>query len=273
MKNISILGCGWLGLPLAKSLLEKGFSVKGSTTTLEKISVLNDFGISAFQIEISENNIHGNISSFLENSEILIIDIPPKLRGNQPENFVRKMENVIPFIAKSSIKKVLFISSTSVYPDLLLNEENKNIITEETIAQPNLENGKQLLEVETLLQKNLNFKTTILRFVGLIGDNRQPIRSLSGKTNLENLGAPVNLIHQNDCIGIIEAIIEKDIWNETFNAVAPFHPSRKEYYTQKAIELNLPVPAFENSTVNFGKKISSAKVASVLEYNFQKPTL
>ena len=273
MKNISILGCGWLGLPLAKSLLEKGHSVKGSTTSLEKITPLSNAGIDAFQIEITENNINGNISAFLGNSKILIIDIPPKLRGNQPENFVKKIENIIPYIGKSSIEKVLFISSTSVYPDLLLEHKNQNIITEETNPQPNLENGKQLLEAEKLLQTNSNFKTTILRFGGLIGENRQPIRSLSGKTNLENLGAPVNLIHQNDCIGIIEAIIEKDIWNETFNASAPFHPTRKEYYTQKAIELNLPVPKFENSTVNFGKTISSAKVESVLEYNFQKPTL
>ena len=31
MTQISILGCGWLGLPLAKALLKNGFSVKGST--------------------------------------------------------------------------------------------------------------------------------------------------------------------------------------------------------------------------------------------------
>ena len=35
--QVSILGCGWLGLPLAKSLIEKGFSVNGSTTSVEKI--------------------------------------------------------------------------------------------------------------------------------------------------------------------------------------------------------------------------------------------
>ena len=52
MKQISILGCGWLGLPLAKSLLEKGFSVKGSTTSLEKISVIENSGIDAFHIEM-----------------------------------------------------------------------------------------------------------------------------------------------------------------------------------------------------------------------------
>lgn len=33
MKTISILGCGWLGLPLAKKLVENQWIVNGSTTS------------------------------------------------------------------------------------------------------------------------------------------------------------------------------------------------------------------------------------------------
>jgi UDP-N-acetyl-D-mannosaminuronate dehydrogenase len=98
MKQISILGCGWLGMPLAKSLLEKEFSVNGSTTTLEKISALESNGIQAFQIELSETEIKGKIDSFLENSEILIVTIPPKLRSISSENFIKKIQNLVPFI-------------------------------------------------------------------------------------------------------------------------------------------------------------------------------
>lgn len=277
MKKIAILGCGWLGLPLAKSLVDKGFSVKGSTTSEEKVSVLNNFGIEAFQIELTENYISGNISSFLEDSEILIIDIPPKLRGDSAtafgKTFVKKIQNLIPLIEKSSVDNVLFISSTSVYPDLLLENNNQNVYTEKNIIEPNLENGRQLLEVENLLQNNSNFKTTVIRFGGLIGEDRQPVRSLSGDRILQNADAPINLIHQKDCIGIIEAIIEKQIWNETFNAASPFHPTRKEYYTQKAMELNLVAPQFETNEPNFGKTISSCKIDPILKYVFQKPML
>ena len=53
MKQISILGCGWLGLPLAKSLLEKGFSINGSTTSFEKISILDKAGITPFIVSLS----------------------------------------------------------------------------------------------------------------------------------------------------------------------------------------------------------------------------
>jgi len=267
MTQISILGCGWLGLPLAKSLIEKGFWVNGSTTSLEKIAVLKNEGITAFQIEVTENEIIGNLENFLKNSAILILDIPPKLRGNQPENFVKKIKNILSFVENSSVQKVLFISSTSVYAD------DNSKINEETKPQPETESGKQLLEVENLLKANSNFQTTIIRFGGLTGDDRNPIHFLAGRKNIQNPDAPINIIHLKDCIGVIESVIEKNIWNETFNAVCPFHPTRKDYYTQKAIALNLPIPEFDFSNKSIGKIISSTKTETVLNYTFQKTNL
>ena len=269
MKQISILGCGWLGFPLAKSLLQNGFSVNGSTTTLEKMAILENAGINAFQIALSEEEIVGEMFNFLSKSEVLIIDIPPKLRGNSNENFVAKIQNLIPFIEKSTVEKVIFVSSTSVYSDAI----SMDLITEETIPNPDTESGKQLLEAEKLLQNNSNFTTTVIRFGGLIGENRHPIKFLAGRENLENPEAPINLIHQLDCIGILEGILEKNCFGETFNAVAPFHPSRKVYYSKKAMELDLPLPKFDESKPSVGKIISSEKVMTVLGYEFQKPEL
>ena len=272
MKQISLLGCGWLGLPLAKSLLEKGFSVKGSTTSAEKILVLESNGIRPFQIELSETDIKGEIVSFLENSEILIIDIPPKLRSVTSENFVKKIQNIIPFIEKSKIEKIVFISSTSVYAD------DNSVITEATVPNPDTESGKQLVEVENLLQSNANFKTTVIRFGGLIGEDRHPIHFLAGRKNLENPEAPINLIHQKDCIGIIKTFFRQAQndnwnWNETFNAVTPYHPTRKEYYTEKALELHLPLPEFDETKNSIGKTILSSKVGTALNYKFQNTNL
>ena len=267
MTKISILGCGWLGLPLAKAMIAKGFSVNGSTTSVEKLSVLENSGINPFLIALSENKTTGNVSDFLENSEILSIDVPPKLRGSGTENFVSKIRNIIPFIEKSSVENVLFISSTSVY------NENDAFVTEETIPKPDTEGGKQLLETELLLQSNINFKTTVLRFGGLIGEDRHPIKFLAGRENLDNPDASINLIHQEDCVGIILKIIANDAWNETFNAVAPSHPTRELYYTQKALDLNLALPKFNHKNPSIGKTILSSKIETVLKYTFTKPNL
>ena len=261
--KISLLGCGWLGLPLAKILLAKGFSVNGSVTSAKKLAVLQSFGIIPFQIEIGEDKIDGDMTSFLENSEILIIDIPPKAGSS---DFTKKMKNLIPFIEESGIEKVIFISSTSVYA-----EENK-VVTEAVLPNPATESGRQLVVCEQLFQKNESFKTTILRFGGLIGEDRHPVKYLSGKKN-ENPNSPVNLIHQEDCIGIISKIIKLGIYGEIFNAAAPFHPTRKEYYTQKAQEYDLPLPQFVDSENQTGKIVSAEKIEKILGYLFARPNI
>ena len=280
MTKISILGCGWLGMPLAKALLEKGIQINGSTTTVEKLSLLQSENINPFLIDIpliidegsvDMINFSSSMNSFLQGSETLIIDIPPKLRSASAaadeKTFVKKIATLIPFIEKSTVQNVLFVSSTSVYG------ENQGTVDELTIPVPETESGKQLLECESLLKSNSNFKTTILRFGGLIGSDRQPGKYLAGRENLENPDSPVNLIHQKDCIGIILKIIESDYWNETFNAVSPFHPSRESYYSQKAADLNLPLPKFDHSKPSVGKLIENNKIINLLKYTFTEPNL
>ncbi len=263
MKKISILGCGWLGLPLAETLLKHQFEVKGSTTSTDKINLLQQKGISPFEIVLTENNVIGDFKNFIADSEILIIDVPPKLRGTQKENFVAKINHFIPFVEQTSVQKVLFISSTSVYGD------DNTIITEASLPKPDTEAGIQLLATEALLQNNTNFKTTILRFGGLIGHDRHPVRFLAGRENIENPEAPINLIHQEDCIAIILKIITADKWDTTFNAVAPYHPSRQKYYSDKAIALGLEKPVF-NNLPSHGKTIDSSKLITELNYQFIK---
>ena len=278
-KKISILGCGWLGLPLAKSLLSKDYEVKGSTTSESKLDLLKNAGISPFQIQLEENQIIGNIEDFLKETDVLVIDIPPGLRRetstSKEMTFVNKIKNLIPFIEKSDVQKVVFVSSTSVYGDGFPIVE----ITEVTKPNPDTESGKQLVIAETLLQSNPHFKTTVIRFGGLLGDDRHPIKFLAGRTNVENPDAPVNMIQREDCIGIIETIIGKELrqaqsdkweWNQTFNAVAPQHPTRKAYYHKNAEIFNLSLPTFAENSESKGKIISSKKVETILDYSFKK---
>jgi nucleoside-diphosphate-sugar epimerase len=274
MRQISILGCGWLGLPLAKALIINGFSINGSTTSEGKISTLKSLGINPFLVALDSKSITGAIEEFLDGSETLIIDIPPQLRGKNNDSstsnekiFVEKVKTLILYIEKSAIKNVLFVSSTSVYGEV------DGTMTEETIPKPDTESGKQLLESELLLQNNPNFKTTILRFGGLIGEDRNPTKFLAGKVNLENPNAYINFIHQEDCIGIILKIMATDSWDKIYNGVSPFHPTREAYYTQKATELALPLPQFDHSKPSIGKLILSDKIETVLGYAFIKNNL
>lgn len=262
MQSISILGCGWLGLPLAKHLIQKKFKIRGSTTSGSKISQLEAAGIEAFVISLLPESISGDFETFLQKSKTLIIDIPPKLRGENSESFVEKIKTFVQKgVVNSEIENVLFISSTSVYGDDAVT------VTEETLEKPTTQSGKELLETEHFLQQQTTFKTTILRFGGLTGETRNPAKSLAEKKNITSPEAPINLIHQEDCIAIITEIIEQNLWGEKLNAVAPYHPSRKDYYCEKAEQLSLPLPEFEENNAS-GKIIDSSKLIEKLKYKF-----
>jgi nucleoside-diphosphate-sugar epimerase len=274
MTQISILGCGWLGLPLAKALLKEGFKIKGSTTSAEKLESLINAGIQSFLLALDSTTVPDVFADFLVASETLIIAIPPKLRGKNKDysdthnnSFVKKIENLLPYIQKSSVENVLFISSTAVYG------EANDVVDENTIPVPVTESGKQLLEIEQLLLANTHFKTTILRFGGLIGPDRNPARFLAGKENVANPEAPINLIDLEDCIGIILKIIETNCWNTTLNAVTPFHPSREVYYTEKALAEKLIPPSFNHGNPSIGKTILSDYLIEKLNYTFTKTNL
>jgi len=261
-KSVAVMGCGWLGLPAASKLVQDGHSVYGSTTTKKKLEVLKGKGIIPFEICLFEKEIKGNISDFLNNADVIIINIPPQLRSGKGENYVTKIQLLHEQIKKSSVEKVIFVSSTSVYGNI------EGEVTEETKPQPITESGKQLLVAEALFKNDPELKTTILRFGGLIGPDRHPIYMLAGRKELKNGNAPVNLIHLNDCISIISQTLNENWWHETINGVNPEHPTKKEYYTSKAKKLNLEPPVYELNMAKGGKTIIPHFLESIKKYQF-----
>ncbi len=262
MTKIGVLGCGWLGLPLAKSFVADGFFVHGSTTSEEKIAILKKEGIVPFLITFHEYGIEGDISDFFKTLEVLVVNIPPKLRNGNNENYVKKIKLLHEAVKKSTLDKIIFISSISVYGAV----DGK--VTEESIPHPTTASGKQLLAAEKIFLDDQNLQTTVIRFGGLIGPDRHPITTLSGRENLSNGNAPVNLIHLNDCIQIIRSVFENSWWNEVINGVHPDHPSKQEYYTEAAKKRNLQIPDYKEDTNKKGKIVVPKVLLIVKNYKF-----
>ncbi|MBO6605504.1 SDR family oxidoreductase [Psychroserpens sp.] len=262
-QTIGIIGCGWLGRPLANGLLEDGYRIHGSTTSLEKLSALASDGIEPFLIELSKDKIEGDISGFLLNCDTIIINIPPGLRKGH-DDYKPKMTRLCQNIENSHVKHVLFIGSTSVYDDTF---PIATITESSETSQTN--KAKLLLSVEELFQNNAHFKTTILRFSGLFGEDRHPAKFLSGRTQIKNPDGPVNLIHLQDCVAIIRKLIATQLWNEILNASSTSHPTRKTYYSEVCKAMNIPEPVFDESELSRGKIISSDKLVQLLKYEFR----
>ena len=88
-------------------------------------------------------------------------------------------------------------------------------------------------------------KATILRFGGLIGYGRNPANFFKNNKKVLNPQTPVNMIHRDDCIGIIQEILKQDVFDEIFNCCSPTHPTKKEFYTYCAISSGLSIPLFD----------------------------
>lgn len=261
--TISILGCGWLGLPLGKFLISKGFSVKGSVTDTNKFEILSDAGISPYRIVLNETVAIVVDQTFFD-CDVLIISIPPRRTNHIERIFPAKIAQLIPFILESGLSNVLFISSTSVYPD------KNQLAKEDDTLVPDKESGRALLLAENLLNNLTDFQTTVLRFGGLIGADRNPARFLQ-KSTVPVPNSPVNLIHQDDCIGIISAIIEQDLWGKTLNASSPEHPLKKDFYSRAAQISGLPEPLISEKPEAY-KIVDSSKLIRLLNYRFKYPS-
>ena len=200
-RTIGIAGMGWLGQPLAHHLATLGYTIKGTVTSHEKVAELNKHGFDTYYLLLTENGLQGEVTDFLSGLNTLIVMIPPGLRRHSGSDYVLKMTYLLEAIDAASIKKVILVSSTSVYDDA------QGTVTEKVKPQPATQAGKQLFQVEQLYFNYEGFDTTIVRFGGLFGGSRQPVRYLAGRENLSGGNAPVNLIHREDCIAILSEII------------------------------------------------------------------
>jgi len=245
-ESISILGSGWLGLPLAKHFAERGFSVKASTRSADRMSAIQATGAEGYLVDIDQAS---DWSGFLD-APILIVNITSK----NIEGFAR----LIHAIAKSPIEKLIFVSSTSVYPN------TNTVVCEDEHAE---NEQSPLFQIETMFRNSTQFQTTIIRFAGLFGYSRHPGRFFAERP-IPQPDAPVNLIHRDDCINVIDGIIRQNKWNEVFNACAVTHPGKGEFYTHARSRMGLPPPVMGSSEQTSFKIVSNEKIRRALGYEF-----
>jgi len=265
-ERISILGCGWLGLPLGRKLIADGYSVKGSTTRGEKLAILEEAGIEPFLVSLGER-IEGDLEGLLD-SHILIIDIPPGHGEDAVERHIGQISLLIDALVDSPVDRVLFVSSTSVYP--ALNRE----VTEADATDPESADspvGRALLYVEEMLRAETGFRTTVVRFSGLIGYDRNPARYLLRMKEVADPEQPMNLIHRDDCVAILSEIIAQGKWGEVFNASCELHPKRREFYALASESQGIPLPPMAAIEPRPFKTIGSRKLVEALGYRFLHP--
>jgi nucleoside-diphosphate-sugar epimerase len=251
-----VIGCGWLGMPFAKHLIHKGNKVIGSTSSTEKMEVLRKEGISPLLLSANDSVQQHDV---LSSCNYILLNIPP---STLKENYADTMLQICNQFNSES--KVIFISSTSVYADTNQTASETDKLDGEG------RNASYIIETEKVLQQLLKERLTIIRMAGLVGEGRHPTKFMSGK-KYDHGKNKVNLIHLDDCIGLIDKVAQENYFGEIINGCSTEHPTKMEYYTWAAEQMGIAPPVF-NEDEGTWKKISNNKSKSSLNYKYKYAT-
>ncbi len=261
---VAILGCGWLGTAMARHLLAAGYPVLGTTTTPAQVAVLTEMGVRSHLLQLgadfgppAEEVLH----DLLRVADVLVLNVPP--RAAAAGTYPTLLRPVHRAVAAAGIGRVLFVSSTSVYP-------NEPRAMREADALSNRDAASDVLRAEGhFVPRYRQWQSTVVRLGGLIGPDRAPGHFLAGRQDLAQGNAPVNLLHLTDAVGVLAAIIQHEAWGHTFNVTAAEHPLRRDFYPAAARYMDLKPPTFRPETGLTGKTIDSSLVRRTVPYTFQ----
>lgn len=201
-KRILQVGYGKLGQRVAQTLAKYHM-----LTVIKRSPIEQQDNIHFSYADITQTEPLKEAFSFMDSAEFdcLIYCVSPTERTEQAyrEAYLIGLQNVIDTLpAIQKLKQIIFISSTSVYP-----QEHDEIVDETTICEPQAFSGKILLQAENVLER-IDIPTTTVRFSGIYGAGRSRLIDQvqeainEQKTLLVSKGFS-NRIHEDDCVGFI----------------------------------------------------------------------
>lgn len=267
MKKIAIVGLGWLGMPLALSLLAHGYRVTGSKTTLDGVDAARMCGVECYPLLLTPHiEAEPEDLAALLAVDALIVTLPAGHTVQRAEEYCLAVQQVVDSALAYSVPRIIFTSSTSVYGDA------QGTLREDSPLAPVTPAGICLVELERWLHRLPNTSVDILRLAGLVGPNRHPGRFLAGKTRLPGGSHGVNLVHQSDVIAAIELLLKLPKGGHLYNLCAPRHPAKRDFYPARALELDLTPPQYLASDAKeTGKIVDGSRITRELGFDYLYP--
>lgn len=242
-----IVGCGYLGERVARRWLAAGDEVHAVTRREPRAVALEHAGI---------RPLIGDVTA-PEGTAALWLDSLPNVNtvfwavgfdrtsGCTPRDVhVMGLGRLLARLPGSP--RIIFASSTGVWGDT-----DGGIVTEATPVHPDRENGRVLVEAETLLQSHRLGPGVILRFAGLYGPGRLP------RLNGLRSAAPIpvdpdswlNLIHIDDAADVV-CRMAADQAPRPLSVVSDGRPIlRRDWYGRLAQMIDCPPPRWEPTSV------------------------
>jgi len=266
VSSIGIVGCGWLGKALIKELIEleeiSPQSILATCQSSESLDLLIESGIRAEKLLLPNNDNTLAMHNIFKQDSIIIC-IPPQLKHGRAD-YPQKVQQLVKCAELNDVKRIILVSTTAVYNGLSgdIDENDKLDYS-----------AKKVKVISNAEQEVISFKgsAAVIRFAGLIGEDRHPGRFLSTNRKMTDGQLWVNLIHQKDAVGLLKCLLFQNDKTGIFNGVSDNKLTKKLFYQTAASSLKVTEPEFNSSdkqTVMAGKNILGQLSREKLNYQF-----
>jgi nucleoside-diphosphate-sugar epimerase len=189
-KSVLIAGCGFVGLPLARSFVSGGWDTAALTASETSAASLRHEPFPAYALDITETN---NFRHLDRRRFDVVIHCASSGRGDADAYAAVFLTGTQNLMANLLYRRLIFTSSTSVYA-----QRDGSWVDETSPADPAPKTGQILRQTEDIV---LASEGTVARLAGLYGPGRcAPLKKLlEGRASIEEDGARVmNTLHQLD---------------------------------------------------------------------------
>ncbi len=248
--NLVVLGAGWLGQALCIDAQKQGWQVQGAHR-----SDTHQFDFER-QFVLQNGELQHQVD--LQNA-YWVCAIPPRSRDSESD-YPQVLEQALKLATELNCKGFLLCSSTGVY------DQEPGVYSESSDISGTNERQIKLYDAE---EQVLEQQGKVLRLAGLLGPNREPGRFVAGKELKTSSQQVVNMVHQQDVINAIYAVLNN--WSQgqsIYNVVNPAHPTKADYYAQKCELYGTQMPSFSSNEVAERKVIGSAIEALGFSYQY-----
>jgi len=272
-----IIGCGYIGLRLAKILIEKGNDVVGTRRSAEGLLVLEANKIKALQVDITEPE---QLNSLQQDFDCVVncAAAPHSTVAHYTSVYYQGTANVLNWLRHHKVKKYLYTSSTAVY-----GQNDGSIVTEEISAFSNTDTGKVLIATEEFIMKMhraYSIPAVILRVAGTYDEERGYYfkQFVNGQSVMHGDGSRfLNMVHSEDVVGAIVSALEKGEVGDVYNVVDDEPVREIDFLRWLSEQMKKPMPPVvehkeTGSRQITNKRVSNAKLKEKLGYKFKYPT-
>ncbi len=203
--QILVAGCGKLGGDIATVLLDAG-DVYGLRRNPDRVPP----GVTGIEADLTRpESMAGKLPEHLD---IVIYCLTPSSYDQQGyhQAYVTGLQNLLSAIGEQSLKRLIFISSTSVFA-----QNDDSWVDENSPADPDRFTGQQILQGERTAL-NSGHPATVVRFSGIYGPSRQRFLEevLEGRMNPQPPAPFSNRIHEVDAANAVAWLAQKALNGE-----------------------------------------------------------